>query len=57
MAGRAAVPPLASGQVTRVFVTGPKCGTGVGAQADTGLVVRESDETDNVRSAGCPTGQ
>lgn len=57
VAGRAAVPPLASGEVTRVFVVGPKCGTGVGAQADTDRIVRESDETDNVRSAGCPTGQ
>jgi len=57
VAGRAAVPPLASGQVTRVFVTGPRCGMGVGAQADTDRAVRESDETDNVRSAGCPTGQ
>jgi hypothetical protein len=57
VAGRVAVPPLAAGQVTRVFVTGPRCGTGVGAQADTDLVVRESDETDNVRSASCPAVQ
>ena len=55
MAGRVAVPPLAAGQVTRVFLTGPGCRTGVGAQADTDLTVRESDETDNVRAAGCPT--
>lgn len=54
VAGRAAVPPLAAGQVGRVFVTGPKCSTGVGAQADTDLAVRESDETDNVRAAACP---
>lgn len=56
VAGRAAVPPLATGQVTRVFVTGPKCKTGVGAQADTDLAVREADETDNVRADTCPTG-
>ena len=40
-----------------MFLTGPKCDTGVGAQADTDQIVRESDETDNVRSAACPTGQ
>ena len=57
VAGRVAVPPLAPGQVTRVFVTGPRCATGVGAQADTDRVVAESDETDNVRSAACPAGQ
>ena len=57
VAGRVAVPPLAAGQVTRVFLTGPRCGIGVGAQADTGQIVRESDETDNVRSAACPSGQ
>ena len=50
VAGRAAVPPLATRQVTRVFLTGPKSGTGVGAQADTDLAVRESDETDNVHA-------
>jgi len=55
VAGRVAVPPLAPGQVTRVFVTGAKCGTGVGAQADTDLAVPESDETDNVRAMVCPT--
>ena len=55
VAGRAAVPPLAAGQVTRVFLTGPKCSTGVGAQADTDLAVREADETDNLRAATCPT--
>jgi subtilase family serine protease len=57
VAGRVAVPPLALGQVTRVFLNGPRCTTGVGAQADTDLVVRESDETDNVRSAACPAAQ
>ena len=57
VAGRVAVPPLAAGQVTRVFLTGPRCGTGVGAQADTAMAVRESDETDNVRATGCPTAQ
>lgn len=57
VAGRAAVPPLAAGQVSRVFITGPKCRTGAGAQADTDQVVRESDETDNVRAAACPSGQ
>ena len=57
VAGRVAVPPLAPGQVTRVFLTGAKCGTGVGAQADTDLAVRESDETDNLRSAACPADQ
>ena len=56
VAGRVAVPPLAPGQVTRVFVTGSKCGTGVGAQADTDLAVPESDETDNVRAMVCPAG-
>jgi hypothetical protein len=56
VAGRVTVAPLASGQVTRVFLTGPSCKTGVGAQADPDLVVRESDETDNVRAAECPAG-
>ncbi len=56
VAGRAAVPALAAGQVSRVFITGPKCATGVGAQADTDLVVSEADETDNVRAAPCPSG-
>lgn len=55
--GRVAVPPLAVGQVTRVFLNGTRCSTGVGAQADTDLSVRESDETDNVRSAACPAAQ
>ncbi len=57
VAGRVAVPPLAAGQVTRVFLIGPRCDTGLGAQADADQIVRESDETDNVRSAACPTGQ
>ncbi len=57
VAGRAVVSPLAVGQVSRVFLDGPRCNTGLGAMADTDLVVRESDETDNVRSAACPAGQ
>jgi CARDB protein len=57
VAGRAAVPPLAAGQNAIVFLIGSKCDTGLGAQADSDQIVRESDETDNVRSAACPTSQ
>lgn len=53
-AGRSTVPALAVGQITRVFIEGPKCSSGVGAQVDPEGLVREASEVDNGRSAACP---
>jgi hypothetical protein len=52
--GRAVVPALTPGQITRVFVQGPACTGGVGAEVDPDALVRESNEVDNDRSAACP---
>lgn len=53
-AGRSVVPALAAGQITRVFIQGPKCLSGVGAEVDPDALVREANEVDNDRSAACP---
>lgn len=52
--GRAAVPGLAVGQTTKVLLTAPKCSVNITAEADPDLLVRESDEADNSRTASCP---
>lgn len=54
--GRAAVPALAVGQTAKVLLTAPRCSVNITAEADPGLLVRESDETDNSRAAACPIG-
>jgi hypothetical protein len=52
--GRAAFPALIPGQITRVFLQGPACTGGVGAEVDPDALVRETNEVDNARSAACP---
>ena len=53
-AGRKVVPPLIVGQITRVFLEGPKCTDGVAAEADPDAVIQEANEIDNDRAAACP---
>lgn len=53
-AGRSAVPALAVGQITRVFIAGPNCSRGVGAEVDPDARIREANEVDNDLSAACP---
>jgi hypothetical protein len=52
--GRAALPALVPGQITRVFVQGAACTGGVSAEVDPDALVRETEEFDNLRSAACP---
>jgi CARDB len=53
-AGRMTVPPLAIGQISRVFIEGPKCTDAVAAEADPDALIQEANEIDNDRSAACP---
>jgi len=55
-AGWGAVPALAVGQTAKVLLTAPRCSVNITAEADPGMLVRESDETDNSRTAACPIG-
>lgn len=50
----ALVPALVPAQVTRVFVTGPRCDARVRAEVDPDGAVNESAERDNARSIRCP---
>lgn len=54
-AGRSTVPALAVGQISSVFIEGPKCSGNVSAEVDPDALVREGSEIDNGRSAPCPT--
>jgi CARDB len=54
VAGRAMVPKLVPGQISRVFVEGADCVGGVSAEVDPDELVRESNELDNDRKAACP---
>lgn len=54
--GRAPVPALPIGRTAKVLLTAPKCSVNITAEADPDLLVRESDEADNARTAACPFG-
>ena len=49
-----AVPALAPGETTRVFVNGPECTATVSVLVDPAHLVREGNEGDNVLNTGCP---
>jgi hypothetical protein len=53
-AGRQVMAPLAVGQISRVFIEGPKCTDDVAAEVDPDALVREADEVDNDRTTACP---